>query len=202
MKTGWAAISLSLDVPARVVLPVCLHGVDLALWRSASGAVALWGDRCPHRGMRLSHGFVRGNTLACIYHGWQYGSDGACRYIPAHPDLEPPPSIRAETYPVSERDGVIWGALAEPQSPPPALPGYVPLRSMEAHAPLDVWQTRLDEVQQQPAFDHMTLLLQPIDRERTMLHALISSSAQLAAKKQASRHLETLRRAIEEDATW
>ena len=69
---------------------------ELAVWRSASGRIAAWRDRCPHRGMRLSHGFVRGESLNCIYHGWTYGADGACRRIPAHPEVVPPATIRAD----------------------------------------------------------------------------------------------------------
>ena len=58
--------------------------------RSSSGATRpalphVWEDRCPHRGMRLSMGFVRSDRIACLYHGWQYGTDGHCLYIPAHP---------------------------------------------------------------------------------------------------------------------
>ena len=40
--------------------------------------------------MRLSHGFVRSEKLACIFHGWQYDGAGSCVGIPAHPDLAPP----------------------------------------------------------------------------------------------------------------
>ena len=91
---SWTPVALSADIPPATVAPGLFGDHDLALWRSASGRIAAWFDRCPHRGMRLSHGFVRGEALSCIYHGWSYGASGGCRHIPAHPNLEPPEAIR------------------------------------------------------------------------------------------------------------
>ena len=85
-----------------------LNCADLAIWRSASGVISAWENRCPHRGMRLSHGFVRGESLACAYHGWHYGCDGACNKIPAHPELEPPESIQVNSFSVQEHRGIVW----------------------------------------------------------------------------------------------
>ena len=62
-------------------------GPEVAIWRDGSGAVHVWQDRCPHRGMRLSFGFVRGDELSCLYHGWRYGADGA---VPLHPRASRP----------------------------------------------------------------------------------------------------------------
>ena len=81
---AWTAVCIAADLPAKVVMPSVCDGTDIAVWRSASGQLAAWADRCPHRGMRLSHGFVRGEALNCIYHGWTYGADGGCTRIPAH----------------------------------------------------------------------------------------------------------------------
>jgi hypothetical protein len=58
--------------------------------------------------MRLSFGFVRGDRIACLYHGWQYDAHGQCRLIPAHPDLDVPPTIRVAPYPCFDRLGMLW----------------------------------------------------------------------------------------------
>ena len=110
---GWIAVGLSADLLPSMAMPGRVTGTDLAIWRAASGQVHIWGDRCPHRGMRLSHGFVRDETLSCIYHGWQYGADGGCNHIPAHPALIPPKSICATTYACAEQDGVSRAARIE-----------------------------------------------------------------------------------------
>lgn len=101
-------ISLSRDLTTKQVMRAELGDLDMAVWRSASGVVSAWENRCPHRGMRLSHGFVRGESLACAYHGWHYNCAGACHYIPAHPELAPPQTIKTNVYNVTEASGLIW----------------------------------------------------------------------------------------------
>jgi len=101
-------VGLSQDLGAGRVMRAHVNGQDLAIWRGASLSVQAWGNRCPHRGMRLSHGFVRGDSLACAYHGWHYNCQATCHYIPAHPELEPPTSIKPEVFGVTEQHGVLW----------------------------------------------------------------------------------------------
>ena len=79
------AIALCDSIQPGGVHPIQLQDVELVLWRDYAGQAHVWHDRCPHRGMRLSFGFVKENRLTCLYHGWEYGSDGGCRKIPAHP---------------------------------------------------------------------------------------------------------------------
>lgn len=101
-------IGLSINLPAKRVMRAQVGDFDLAVWRSTSGKLSAWNNRCPHRGMRLSHGFVRGEALACLYHGWHYDCQGACRYVPAHPELEPPKTIRTIAHSITEENGLIW----------------------------------------------------------------------------------------------
>ena len=63
------AVGLSKDLPNGRVMRAIVGEQDLVVWRSKSGVLSAWDNRCPHRGMRLSHGFVRGEALACVYHG-------------------------------------------------------------------------------------------------------------------------------------
>lgn len=72
--TNWVPIALGKDVPAGTTRSAMLEDRALVIWRGADGEAHVWEDRCPHRGMRLSFGFVRENALNCLYHGWQYGS--------------------------------------------------------------------------------------------------------------------------------
>ena len=130
MTPRWTATGLSQDLPKGVVMAGHWQGHDLAVWRSATGRLQAWNDRCPHRGMRLSHGFVRGETLACIYHGWVYGVDGGCKHIPAHPTLTPPATITVTAFACVEQDGVIWVAPADMAGAPPEMRGMQPLRSI------------------------------------------------------------------------
>lgn len=190
---SWIAVGLSGDLRSGMAMPARIDGVDMALWRSVSGTVHAWGDRCPHRGMRLSQGFVRGETLSCIYHGWQYGSDGGCTYIPAHPDLIPPKSICATTYDCVESGGLIWVGLDTPTSKPPEFLDAEPVRSMTVDAPLRDVASFL-EGPDQTLIDKgdAIVVLQPRDKTGCVIHVLTRKDP-----KQTSRWAEMQRRQIE-----
>jgi nitrite reductase/ring-hydroxylating ferredoxin subunit len=110
MLAGWHPVALSVSVEPGSSAGARLAGSELVVWRDNNGVAHVWEDRCPHRGMKLSFGFVRGDHIACLYHGWQYDSAGQCRYIPAHPDLAVPKTITATAYRTIEAAGMIWTA--------------------------------------------------------------------------------------------
>jgi len=131
-------VGLARDLPARRVMRAQVGDQDLAVWRSSSGQAQAWGNRCPHRGMRLSYGFVRGDSLACAYHGWHYNCDAVCHYIPAHPDLEPPTTIKPVVFNLLEQDGLLW-INTNGEAEPPALPAdCVGIRSIALDCPVQV----------------------------------------------------------------
>lgn len=143
---GWTVVAGAGTLAPRQRIRVAFAGEELVLWRGASGRLSAWANRCPHRGMRLSFGFVRGDELHCLYHGWRYGADGVCVGIPAHPDLVPPPTIRARAHRVAERDGLVFVAAdAEHPMPLPVLGrvsavGFRFARSVHIRAP--AWEVR------------------------------------------------------------
>ncbi len=118
--THWHPVSQSSDVPSAQLLAVTLLGVRLVVWRSARGALQAWPDQCPHRGSALSLGCVRGETLQCGYHGWQFGVDGHCAHVPATPQKAPSAQI-AQRYEIAEAYGLIWVKL---QPSPSAVPPF------------------------------------------------------------------------------
>lgn len=204
-KTGtWTPVAVSADLPPATAMPVKLGAATIALWRSASGRLTASDDRCPHRGMRLSHGFVRGEALSCIYHGWRYGQDGQCLRIPAHPDLAPPKTIRVETYPVIEQDGVIWIANGNEADTPPHIKGFAPLRSLNVHTGIAAIESaagvEADGDGILKTSDEATcLLLSDQGNDETLIHVLIPAGATPAQRIAASRQAETLRRKAEAD---
>lgn len=192
---GWIATALSADLPNSVSMPSQIDGVEIALWRSASGKVQAWIDRCPHRGMRLSHGFVRGETLACIYHGWRYDTGGACNHIPAHPSLTPPKTIVATSYTTVEASGVIWVAPAGTTTTPPILTDLLPLRSLQVKRSANDVAEKLGNAETGVIwFEDIAISLQTIGDDHCTLHALIKEGTD---KKAASAKLETLRHELE-----
>ncbi|MFD0855170.1 Rieske 2Fe-2S domain-containing protein, partial [Actinomadura adrarensis] len=120
-------------------------GRRVALWRGESGRIFAWEDRCPHRGMRLSFGFVRDEKLACIYHGWAFDFDGRCVAIPAHPEMTPPASISVPAYPVAESHGMVWvGESDEDATVTAADQEFRPVRSITAAVPAADLESVLD----------------------------------------------------------
>lgn len=201
---SWTPVALSADLPPGTVVPARTPAGPVALWRSASGRPSASADRCPHRGMRLSHGFVRGETLSCIYHGWSYGAAGNCLRIPAHPGLSPPETIRVATHPVEEAGGVIWVGVGEPATQPPQLAGLVPLRSLQARAGMAALEAaagaKTDEnglLETTQNSQEIRLLLAFQERDETLIHVLLDGDSSLLERIAASRAVEALRRKAE-----
>lgn len=195
---SWIAVGLKKDVPPGIVIPSRIADTELAVWCAPSGSYHAWSDRCPHRGMRLSHGFVRGNTLACIYHGWQYNEAGSCDYIPAHPKLTPPDTICVPTYSCTEAGGVIWVSLEATDQPLPELGGRVPVRSVPIALSAENVAAHFGAGSAPTVAvvsDHDTVLaLQPCTDSLTMAHVLASPDAD---PKAVSRWMEDLRATLE-----
>jgi phenylpropionate dioxygenase-like ring-hydroxylating dioxygenase large terminal subunit len=85
-----------------------LFGKPLVMFRISDGKPCVFLDRCPHRGVPLSMGSVRGDRLECVYHGWQFDRVGRCKRVPslvADPDTA---GRCATSYPVIEAQGFIW----------------------------------------------------------------------------------------------
>jgi phenylpropionate dioxygenase-like ring-hydroxylating dioxygenase large terminal subunit len=126
----WQPVALACDVPAHSPVGVRLRGQELVLWRDPAGQVRAWRDRCPHRGMRLSLGFLREGKLACPYHGWRFDSSGHCAHIPAHPDVSPPPAIAVESFPAGESHAMVWVRTGSGPELPAAAEHSRPVRSV------------------------------------------------------------------------
>ena len=175
----WTALALSRDVPPGVTRGVLLAGNELVVWRGNGGTAQVWEDRCPHRGMRLSFGFVRGDSLNCLYHGWQYGAHGSCQRIPAHPDLAVPPTIRARALAVHEAGGLIWASMESLPGDPPAMPsGLTPLASTAVWRGAATLRAQLPEgdfVVLPGSDDAILVAVQELDSRRAMLHALVTA---------------------------
>ncbi len=108
-----------------------IAGERIVFGRDENGAPFALRDNCAHRGVPLSEGWFKNNTIQCCYHGWEFGTDGVCKNIPAIP----PDSkidfgkIRVFRYPVKEISGTIWVYIpdkkiqytVEPKVAPPDL---------------------------------------------------------------------------------
>ncbi len=220
-RAAWYAVCGGTDLEAGSARAVTLLGQDLVLWREAGGAAHAWRNRCPHRGMRLSYGSVRGDRLVCRYHGWQYDGTGRCRYIPAHPAGKPPNRVCVASYPCRERHGLVWVCLegGEDAEPDVGAAGHHLdfCRSFYlGAAPELVWDvlTRDDGLVHRSerlgpgsiavsaeiadrGTESGVAAIQPVSDSRTGLHLLFSLSAPEAARKHVALWGKRLRWRIE-----
>lgn len=207
----WHPVALSASIEPGSSAGTHVGGKEFVVWRDNSGAPHVWEDRCPHRGMKLSFGFVRGDHIACLYHGWQYDMAGRCRYIPAHPEINVPPSITVRVYGTVEAAGMIWTTTEPTESAPPApqeAGEIVPVRSVYFGAGIEAVLAAIEAMPPAPfsgegtdtslrqvdgnlyaiamGADTLLLGLQNLSGERTALHVVIAGpAAKYAGKGQA-----------------
>ncbi|ABR90364.1 Uncharacterized conserved protein [Janthinobacterium sp. Marseille] len=152
---SWFPLVRSTELPYRHVAHAQLFGYELALWRDDTGAVNVWENRCPHRGLRLTLGTNTGTDLQCRYHGWSFESgDGGCSFVPAHRDDSEPSKACVLTLPVSERNGFVWAAFdpdtTEPQFSASPSKQAIVLRSVAMQGPLERVRAALEHYRYSP----------------------------------------------------
>ena len=121
LRSFWQPVALSESVEVGAAIPLKIMDEELTLYRGASGSVHLVGGRCAHRRTLLHTGWVDGEEIRCIYHGWQFNSTGACVKRPAEADTGMP-RTRIAGYPVKEYQGLVFAYLGEGEAPAFDLP--------------------------------------------------------------------------------
>ncbi len=120
---GWYAIEYSSQLKAGEVKPLRYFGKELVLYRSDSGEAAVLDAYCPHLGAHLGHGgIVKGESISCPFHAWEFNGGGFCTGIPYAKRL--PPKVDGKqalrSYPVVEKNQMIW-AWYHPQQAAPSF---------------------------------------------------------------------------------
>ena len=133
LRRYWQPAALGDELKGgRPVVPVTLLGERLVLFRDNEGELGLIGRHCLHRGADLCFGRREDNGLRCPFHGWLYGRDGRCLEQPGEPEgSEMHKRIGATSYPVVERNGIVFAYLGPDE--PPAFPAFDCFRAPETH---------------------------------------------------------------------
>ena len=105
----WYPICFVKDFPADCPYSFSLYNEPFVAFRNKDGKVVCLIDRCPHRAAKLSDGQIIDGKIECLYHGWQFGSDGECLHIPQlAADAKIPLNACVKSFLVVERQGIIW----------------------------------------------------------------------------------------------
>ena len=102
-----------------------LLGTPLALFRGDDARPAALLDRCAHRNLPLSEGYVGGGNIECPYHGWQYDARGLCRRVPALAEAPEHEGRSVPAFPAAEQQGYVWVFMEPdraPSDPPYSFP--------------------------------------------------------------------------------
>lgn len=107
----WVAASSDELAPGRL-LARRLLGHDLALYRKRDGTPVALEDRCVHRGLPLSRGWLEDDHVVCGYHGFRYAEHGACVHVPTQAQIPARAAVRA--FPVVEKPPFVWIWTGDP----------------------------------------------------------------------------------------
>jgi 5,5'-dehydrodivanillate O-demethylase oxygenase subunit len=122
LRRFWHPVYRCQDLAPGQAIPIKILNEDLTLYRGKSGKPHVVAARCAHRGTKLSAGWVEGDSIRCMYHGWKFSESGQCVEQPP----EPNPfcdKVRIKNYPhVEEYLGMVFVYMGE--GTPPQLPRY------------------------------------------------------------------------------
>lgn len=121
LRKFWQPVALSSALESGKAKSIKVLGETLTLYRGESGKAFLVAGYCPHRLTLLANGWVDGEEIRCLYHGWQFDGTGQCTYRPAEPDTKQPP-IRIANYPTHEYAGLLFAYMGEGEAPEFSLP--------------------------------------------------------------------------------
>ncbi len=146
---------MSVPIPTNAWYPVCrskqlrksplkrqLLGQDLVLFRDANRSPVALQDRCPHRNVPLSEGWVTAGEIVCPYHGWRFNVRGECTEIPGRCIQKMRQSFAAVRFAVVEQQDLIW-VYASPDVIPETRPYLLPEYATPGFSSL-VWETELN----------------------------------------------------------
>jgi phenylpropionate dioxygenase-like ring-hydroxylating dioxygenase large terminal subunit len=133
IHNAWLPVCAVKELRGRPIRRL-LHGHPLVIFRSLTGP-AILRDRCPHRNVPLSNGYLAEGAVVCPYHGWAFEADGRCSKLPG---AEPSADICAEALPVRVESGLVFcntGVMPRDFKP---LPYPVNSEDFDHH----IWPTR------------------------------------------------------------
>ncbi|WP_214367988.1 aromatic ring-hydroxylating dioxygenase subunit alpha [Pseudonocardia sp. H11422] len=137
VRDQWYVAAYASEV-GRELLARTILGEPIVLYRTGGDTAVALADRCVHRRFPLSESKLVDDTIVCGYHGFTYGTDGACVAVPGQKRI--PRTARVPSYPVVEQDSFVWVWIGDaekaattpvPRAPWLADPGYATVCGME-----------------------------------------------------------------------
>jgi nitrite reductase/ring-hydroxylating ferredoxin subunit len=110
IPNGWFVVAESRDLDPGQTIATHVFGADVVIFRTDTGEARMVDAYCAHLGAHLGvGGKVEGECIRCPFHAWAYdGETGACTDIPYAETEHIPSQAKVRSYPVIERNEMIW----------------------------------------------------------------------------------------------
>ena len=132
IKNQWYLACLLEELNHQNPLKKKICGEEIVVFKTASGKVGVMEDRCCHRNVNLSLGYVQGENIKCGYHGWEYSCEGKCVLIPSLPNDERiPASAKVKKYVVEVKHKCVWVWIGEEEKADRSL--IPPMHEMDTY---------------------------------------------------------------------
>jgi 5,5'-dehydrodivanillate O-demethylase len=113
----WIALDNSANLSPGRARPIRIMSENYTLYRGLSGKAQVVAQRCPHRGAMMHLGWVEGDDIRCVYHGWKFDCSGQCIEQPAEQEGFSR-KVMLPVYPTREHLGLIFAYFGEGEPPP------------------------------------------------------------------------------------
>lgn len=126
ISNQWYLVCFEDELKSGQMLKRTITGEEIVAFRTEGGKVCILQDRCCHRNVHLSLGYVKGEHIKCGYHGWEYGATGKCEHIPSlAPEEKIPKAACVKSYDVEVKYKAIWAYFGDPEKKAEAvIPPY------------------------------------------------------------------------------
>ncbi|MET9490044.1 Rieske 2Fe-2S domain-containing protein [Nocardia sp. NPDC006630] len=115
---GWHCLGLAGDFDDGKPHSVEVFGTKLVAWTDPQGEFHVLDAYCRHMGGDLGQGELRGNNVACPFHGWQWEGNGRCATVPYA--KRQPRLAKTRSWPTMIRNGQAFVYNDPEGNPPPA----------------------------------------------------------------------------------
>ncbi|HNP56793.1 MAG TPA: Rieske 2Fe-2S domain-containing protein [Gordonia sp. (in: high G+C Gram-positive bacteria)] len=120
---GWHCLGLVEEFGDGKPHSIEAFGTKLVAWTDTTGELRVLDAYCRHMGGDLSQGVLRGDNVACPFHGWQWNGKGRCATVPYA--KRNPKLAKTRTWPTMIRNGQVF-VYNDPEGNPPAEDCYIP----------------------------------------------------------------------------
>lgn len=110
----WYLVCFEDEIKKGSLLKRKIVGQEIVVFKAESGKIGVLQDKCCHRNVHLSLGYVKGENIKCGYHGWEYSDKGKCEHIPSLSKEERIPTAACvKAYDVVVKHKAVWAYFGD-----------------------------------------------------------------------------------------